>query len=83
MKFKIGDKVKIIRMRNPNLERTLEGLIGTIREVRDFNGENVYEVVAENFGRKMMTGRGSEKNVYAWIPGNHTARFSDELSIEV
>lgn len=87
MKYKIGDRVKIIKMKFKVAD--LVGLTGVIRKIRTEpytereikTGEIAsYLVEADNFGHLMKSGSGSKK-VYAWRPGNITNRFSSELSL--
>ena len=88
--FKIGDHVRVYRLRSEALRNCLVGFEGFIREVDleprvqvefDNGAKPKYTVHATNFGGLARSAAGNEKKVYKWVPGNKTIRWGWELEL--
>jgi len=58
---------------NDTLVPMNNGMIGKITRIFKFEGDDWYEITAENYGPYMKGTSGAEKKVRAWVRGNHRA----------
>lgn len=75
-KFKVGDSVKVIKMKNSRIR--LVGLTGNILKEEKMDLGQMYLVCANNNGPLIQAAKGKH---YYWRPGNITWRFEEELEL--
>lgn len=61
---------RYVRIVNDPICKALNGMAGKITDIEKWNGQTFYRVEAENFGPYLLTTRGGEKKIRAWVRDN-------------